>query len=614
MASGKELKALITLAGKIDPSLQAAMMKASKMNTKLVRDTKKSTGLLAKTMEIAKGVFIGNLAARGVEKATGALVSMGTEGMKLASDLTEVQNVVDTTFGSGSNQIEEWSKKALNSFGLAELQAKQFNGTMGAMLKSSGVASKDLLIMSQNLSGLAGDFASFYNLDPEQSFEKIRSGISGETEPLKQLGINMSVANLEAFALSKGIKTSYSKMNQASQTLLRYNYLMSVSKDAQGDFAKTQGSYANQQRLFSVTLSQITTKIASKSLPVFTKLYEIGNKALGNIDAEKLGGQIAEKLGAAFEFAGKYLPTFIQNMQKIPPIVSGIYDKISSVTSMLLDKWPLIEPIVWGIVAAIGAYELATWGLVAAQKAGLIITALTKAWETAAILLALYREGATIAAVAQLALNLAMEANPIGLVITGIGLLVAAGVALYKNWDTITGALSRAWEWFKNLITGMPDFVLALAGPLAPLLLLIKHFDKVKEVVGGAINAVKNFFGFGGDDSGSPASGGSTLVAGNVKKYASGGFADRPSIFGEAGLEAAIPIKYRNPRSISILNQTARAIGAGSADNSPVQFIFAPNISGGNSAEMMQLMRMGFEEFKAVIDQYFEMKAREAFG
>jgi len=114
--------------------------------------------------------------------------------------------------------------------------------------------------------------ASFYNLDLETAFEKIRSGISGETEPLKQLGINMSVANLEAYALSQGITTAYNEMSQAEQVMLRYNYLMSTTADAQGDFARTQDSYANQTRLLSESWLEFTGIMAEQLLPVLTTI------------------------------------------------------------------------------------------------------------------------------------------------------------------------------------------------------------------------------------------------------------------------------------------------------------------------------------------------------
>ena len=114
--------------------------------------------------------------------------------------------------------------------------------------------------------------ASFYNLDLETAFEKIRSGISGETEPLKQLGINMSVANLEAYALSQGITTAYNEMSQAEQVMLQYNYLMSTTADAQGDFARTQDSYANQTRLLSESWLEFTGIMAEQLLPVLTTI------------------------------------------------------------------------------------------------------------------------------------------------------------------------------------------------------------------------------------------------------------------------------------------------------------------------------------------------------
>ena len=200
-----------------------------------------------------------------------ALATIKT-GIDYASDLAEVQNVVDVTFGSATEAINSWSKECLAAYGMNEVSAKRHAGTIGAMLKSSGLAGDAIVDMSKDMVGLAGDMASFYNLDLETAFEKIRSGISGETEPLKQLGINMSVANLEAYALSQGIKTSYNEMSQAEQVMLRYNYLMSTTADAQGDFARTQDSYANQTRLLSESWLEFTGVMAEQLLPVLTTI------------------------------------------------------------------------------------------------------------------------------------------------------------------------------------------------------------------------------------------------------------------------------------------------------------------------------------------------------
>ena len=212
----------------------------------------------------------GQLISDGLKEAWNFIRDISAESIKLASDLNEVQNVVDVTFGSGSMEINSWAKAAQNAFGMSELKAKKFSSTMGAMLKSMGFAGDEVLDMSESLTQLAGDMASFYNLEHEEAFEKIRSGISGETEPLKQLGINMSVVNLEAFAMSRGITKSYDAMTQAEQTMLRYNYLLSTTSDAQGDFARTSDSYANQIKLLNENIKSIETELGQTLIDFIT--------------------------------------------------------------------------------------------------------------------------------------------------------------------------------------------------------------------------------------------------------------------------------------------------------------------------------------------------------
>ena len=110
---------------------------------------------------------------------TVALGGIGAKCVSIASDLDEVQNLVDVTFGESAKKINEWSKDLATGFGIGELQAKQFAGTLGAMTKSMGLTDEAVYDMSTNLTQLAGDMASFYNLDTEEAFEKIKSGISG---------------------------------------------------------------------------------------------------------------------------------------------------------------------------------------------------------------------------------------------------------------------------------------------------------------------------------------------------------------------------------------------------------------------------------------------------
>lgn len=196
------------------------------------------------------------------------LVQFGKEAVEAASNLQEVQNVVDVTFGSDAGAIDTWAKNAGKQFGLTETQAKQFTSTLGAMMKSAGLTGSQITKMSTDMAGLAADMASFYNLDFDTAFQKIRSGISGETEPLKQLGINLSAANLEAFRLEQGLTKSYSAMSQSEQVVLRYQYLMQATADAQGDFARTSDGYANSMRMLETNIESLKTNVGSAILPV----------------------------------------------------------------------------------------------------------------------------------------------------------------------------------------------------------------------------------------------------------------------------------------------------------------------------------------------------------
>ena len=212
--------------------------------------------------------IVSAISAAGIGKM---LLSIGKDALQAASDLEEVQNVVDVTFGSaGAKKIEAWAKAAGDQFGLTETQAKRFTSTLGAMMKSSGLAGDEIVDMSTDMAGLAADMASFYNLDFDTAFQKIRSGISGETEPLKQLGINMSVANLEAFALQKGLDKTFSEMTQGEQVMLRYQYLMQATSDAQGDFSRTMDGFANSKRLFETNLETLKTNLGGFIMDVVT--------------------------------------------------------------------------------------------------------------------------------------------------------------------------------------------------------------------------------------------------------------------------------------------------------------------------------------------------------
>lgn len=222
----------------------------------------------------------GQLMADGLREAWDMLKKVTKESVSLASSLTEVQNVVDVTFGDGASEINAWAKSALSAFGMSELKAKKYASTMGAMLKSMGLTDEAAQDMSMSVVSLAADMASFYNMGHEEVMTKIRAGFAGEIEPLRQLGINMSVANLEAYALAQGIDKAYSAMTQAEQATLRYNYLISATADAAGDFSRTSGEYANQVTILSENLNQVKTMFGNALVDILTPQLQEVNKLL----------------------------------------------------------------------------------------------------------------------------------------------------------------------------------------------------------------------------------------------------------------------------------------------------------------------------------------------
>lgn len=205
------------------------------------------------------------------------------EAVNLGSSITEVENVVNTAFGSMAEHAYDFASTAKEQFGLSELAAKQYSGTMMAMLKSSGVAQAQAAKMSTTLAGLAGDIASFYNIETDEAFYKLRAAISGETEPMKALGVNMNIVNLEAFAMSQGINKAYKEMTLAEQATLRYNYIMAKTTDAQGDFARTVDSFANQWRLLKLNIQSISAVLGQGIIAGILPIIKALNALMGKL-------------------------------------------------------------------------------------------------------------------------------------------------------------------------------------------------------------------------------------------------------------------------------------------------------------------------------------------
>ena len=263
--------------------------------TKIANNIKKVVSVVGGAVNNIKNKFniLNSTLARGLSLA--GLVAVGKKCLELSSDLAEVQNVVDTTFGKSSNIINEFAESALKNFGLTELQAKKYVSTLGAIAKASGESEEATLQMSTNLTKLTADVASFFNYDYDTAFNKIRSGLTGETEPLKDLGVVMTVANLEQYRLAQGIQTSYSAMSSAEQMALRYNYIMQALTDTQGDFNKTQASWANQLRILQGQAQQLGAILGNLLQKVLYPVLSVVNAILGK--AVAMGNVLAKAFG-----------------------------------------------------------------------------------------------------------------------------------------------------------------------------------------------------------------------------------------------------------------------------------------------------------------------------
>lgn len=228
------------------------------------------------------------------------LVDFGRQSIETASDLAEVQNVVDTAFGESKQKMEDFADTAVKTYGISKLTAKQTGSNFMAMAAGMGLANDSASDMAMALTGLSADMASFYNVGQDVASTALKSIFTGETETLKQFGIVMTDANLQAYALSKGITKSTADMSQAEKVQLRYNYVMSQTALAQGDFAKTSDSWANQTRILSEQWKEFGATIGTVLMNVLLPAVKAINSLLSQFIALAQGA--ARALSEAFGF------------------------------------------------------------------------------------------------------------------------------------------------------------------------------------------------------------------------------------------------------------------------------------------------------------------------
>lgn len=216
----------------------------------------------------------------------------------IAADLTEVQNVIDVSFGAMSSMVEDFTSTSVQKFGMSELAAKKMSGVFMAMGKSLGAPQKEMAEMSIELTKLAADMASFYNVEQEAVGEDLQSVFTGTVRPLRDYGLDLTQASLQQYAFSQGIQKSVRDMTQLEKVQLRYNYVMANTDHIQGDYARTSLSWSNQVRLLGQQFQQLGGIVGGTMINAFKPFLQAMNQVIAKIIS--VAKAISDALGKIF--------------------------------------------------------------------------------------------------------------------------------------------------------------------------------------------------------------------------------------------------------------------------------------------------------------------------
>ena len=259
---------------------------------------------------------------------TAPILAAATASTKLASDLSETINKVDVTFAENASAVEQWSKNSIKNMGLAQQSALDSAALYGDMANGMGLNTKAAASMSTSLVQLSADMASFKNVSQDRASTALAGIFTGETEALKGLGIVMTQANLQQYAYSQGILKNIQDMNQAEQVQLRYQYVMSVTANAHGDFARTGGGAANQTRMLTEQFKEAGAQLGEQLLPEAIKLLKWANQMVAGFNSLDPSAKkiiitiagVAAAIGPMLLVGGKLITT----VQTIKSVFGGV--------------------------------------------------------------------------------------------------------------------------------------------------------------------------------------------------------------------------------------------------------------------------------------------------
>lgn len=338
-----------------DKAIQSAEKSASSFEKKMENISNKAKSIGDKISGIGTKLTVG---------VTTPLAIAGKGMVDAASDFDENLNKISVAFGDNADEVKAWADTATQSFGLSMNQALEATSLFGDMATSMGISQGEAASMSTSLAGLAGDLASFKNIGIDQAMTALNGVFTGETESLKQLGIVMTETNLEEFAAKTG--RVYSEMSQAEKVQLRYNYVMAMSKNAIGDYARTSDGTANSMRTFQASVENLAITLGQNLLPIVTPIIQKATEmvnAFAAADPElqqlilKIAG-IAAVAGPALLVVGKMVSVFGS--------VSGAIGMLSGKISALGGMKAILSGVFTAITSPAGIAVAAITALVAA--------------------------------------------------------------------------------------------------------------------------------------------------------------------------------------------------------------------------------------------------------
>ena len=280
---------------------------------KIVEKTRSVTQSTSKLQEKMKnfGESMKNIGKDLSLKVTTPLIAAGVASVKMASDMDETINKVDVAFGSSAQTVKEWAKTSISSMGLAQQSALDSAALYGDMATSMGLSQSQAAEMAKTLTRLGADLASFKNISNDQAQTALKSIFTGETESLKELGVVMTEVNLQQFARQQGIRKSISRMTEEQKVMLRYQYVLAKTKNAQGDFERTNEGTANQMRMVGENLKELGRLLGEIIIPYANQALKVVNGWL--VSFQNLSPETRKMIVGIAAFAAA-----------LPPLIMGL--------------------------------------------------------------------------------------------------------------------------------------------------------------------------------------------------------------------------------------------------------------------------------------------------